>query len=347
VTWLHWILMFIFVELSYYWAHRMCHEWNVMWAGHNVHHSSDEYNLFTALRQSPIQSLLTPCFYLPFAFFMPLRLFVAHRGINTVYQFWIHTRFIGKMWWPIEYVFNTPSHHRVHHGRNPQYIDKNYGGTLIVFDRLFGTFEPEGEEVVYGITHMPKSWNPIVLQLHHLAECVNVIRHTPNWIRKLRVLLDLGPSYNWRVMHYEELEVKKEQLPHVTIELAELDRHPAAMPNREMEYYGGVQAAVCLFEMLVSGVIGKNWPTPERALVVSHLLFSMYTVSACIDRHWYAAYIEMLRAVSCLPLVYFFLGHTATLALGVTGVYALGCIAWVWRYQLGAKSEKKKTKKLH
>lgn len=117
-------------------------------SGHNVHHSSEEFNFFTALRQGILFGYLVPIFYLPFAFFFPVKLFAAHKGINTLYQFWIHTKLIGKLPAPIEYIFvdsylnlkmahcqNTPSHHRAHHGRNPQYIDKNFGGTLIIFDR--------------------------------------------------------------------------------------------------------------------------------------------------------------------------------------------------------------------
>ena len=132
--WWVWVVCFVGVDFFYYWFHRLAHEISVMWGGHIVHHQSEEYNLSVALRQGSFQALSSWIFYLPLAWmgFSPL-VFLVVAQFQTLYQFWIHTRLIGKMWWPIEYIFNTPSHHRVHHGINPQYIDKNHGGTLIIF----------------------------------------------------------------------------------------------------------------------------------------------------------------------------------------------------------------------
>eukprot|EP01119_Soliformovum_irregulare_P025239 TRINITY_DN9296_c0_g1_i3.p1 TRINITY_DN9296_c0_g1~~TRINITY_DN9296_c0_g1_i3.p1 ORF type:complete len:323 (-),score=45.33 TRINITY_DN9296_c0_g1_i3:643-1611(-) len=165
-----WWGMFFMAEFGYYWFHRFSHEWNSLWAGHVVHHSSEEYNLSTALRQGSISSAFSWVFYLLGAPFFPIRLYLVHIQFNTLYQFWIHTRAIDKLPWPIEYIFNTPSHHRVHHGRNARYIDKNYGGTLIIFDRIFGTFQAEDEDPKYGITYYLGSWNPFYLQFHHWTE---------------------------------------------------------------------------------------------------------------------------------------------------------------------------------
>lgn len=148
-----------------------------------VHHSSEEYNLSTALRQGFVQSLISWIFYLPFAFFFPVPLFSFHKQFNTLYQFWIHTRAIGKLG-PLEWILNTPSHHRVHHGKNPKYIDKNYGGTLIIFDRIFGTFEPEQEEVVYGITHKINTWDPIWHQIHQWYEIWEACKKTKGFWNK-------------------------------------------------------------------------------------------------------------------------------------------------------------------
>ncbi|KAI8488814.1 hypothetical protein Bbelb_333320 [Branchiostoma belcheri] len=135
---LTWWAAFIGVEFSYYWLHRMSHEANILWASHQVHHSSEDYNLTTALRQSSTQKLGTFfLFQLPMALLVPPAAFWVHREFNLLYQFWIHTELVTSLG-PLEYVLNTPSHHRVHHGRNPYCIDKNYGGTLIIFDRMFG-----------------------------------------------------------------------------------------------------------------------------------------------------------------------------------------------------------------
>lgn len=172
-----WLFLFIGVDFFYYWFHRLSHEVNALWAAHIVHHQSEEYNLTVALRQSWFQSGFAWIFYLPLAFagFEPI-MFLTVSAFNTLYQFWIHTRLIGNMG-PLEWIINTPSHHRVHHGSNPKYIDKNHGGTLIVWDRLFGTFQKEEEEVVYGITVPLASWNPVWANFHYWVELFRSARN--------------------------------------------------------------------------------------------------------------------------------------------------------------------------
>ena len=181
------LALFLGVDLAYYWFHRIAHEWNAPWAGHVVHHSSEEYNLTVALRQGALQSAFSWVFYLPLALlgFPPLW-FLAMSAFDTLYQFWIHTRVIGRLG-PLERVLNTPSHHRVHHARNPQYLDKNYAGALIIWDRMFGTFEPEVEEPVYGLTKPLNSWNPIWANLHMWADLWRDMRQAPRWRDGVRV----------------------------------------------------------------------------------------------------------------------------------------------------------------
>jgi len=332
-------VMFVVVELGYYWSHRMGHEWNLIWAGHNVHHSSDEYNLFTAFRQSPVFAAFAPVFYLPIALFMPLRLFAAHRGINTIYQFWIHTQFIGKLPSPIEFIFNTPSHHRVHHGRNSQYIDKNYGGTLIIFDRMFGTFEPEQEAVVYGITHMPATWNPFVVQLHHYYECWEVAKRTPGVLNKIRVFFDLGPAYNWRVLHYDEVIKHPVPAEPVTVDSADSRKLRLTMPNRPMRIYGYVHFVVELLQVGIFAVAHKHMEAADRYSVVAHILISMYALALCIEGIWYAPYVEALRGILTLGVFYHYLPRLKLLAnvqapaLAVAAAFTLASIVWVLLYQ--------------
>lgn len=160
--WWTWAILFVSVDFFYYWFHRSTHEVSLFWGTHIVHHQSEEYNLSVALRQSATQMFLSNLFYLPLAFvgFSPVAFFTMSTFV-TLYQFWIHTRAIDKLHPVFEYIFNTPSHHRVHHGQNPKYLDKNHGGTLILFDRWFGTFQKEEEEVVYGVTVPLRSWNPV------------------------------------------------------------------------------------------------------------------------------------------------------------------------------------------
>lgn len=166
VGWWQWIVVMIAVDFLYYWFHRMSHEVRFLWASHVIHHSSRRYNLATAVRQSWTAHFATLIFYLPLVFlgFHPVLVFAA-KSINLIYQFFIHTELVRKMGW-LEWVLNTPSHHRVHHGTNIQYLDRNYGGILIIWDRLFGSFEPEVEKVEYGILKNIESHNPLYIATH-------------------------------------------------------------------------------------------------------------------------------------------------------------------------------------
>ncbi|MEQ8350347.1 MAG: sterol desaturase family protein [Leptospiraceae bacterium] len=178
---------FIAFDFFYYWAHRMSHEMNFLWAGHVVHHQSEEFNLTVALRQPAFHQLFTWIFFLPLAFLgIHPALLVAIGEISLIYQFWIHTRLIGNLG-ILEWVLNTPSHHRVHHGRNPEYIDKNHGGTLILWDRLFGTFQKEEQEPVYGIVKPFRSYNPLWSNLHYWKEILDLAKRAPTLKEKLLI----------------------------------------------------------------------------------------------------------------------------------------------------------------
>ncbi len=185
---LYWLGLFLLTDLAYYWAHRMSHEVNLFWGGHVVHHQSEEYNLSVALRQSSFQVVWTFAFSLPIALlgFNTLD-FALISALNTLYQFWIHTETINKMGW-FEHVFNTPSHHRVHHGRNPKYIDKNHAGSLIIWDKMFGTFQAEEERPIYGITKPIKSWNAVWANFSHYSEMGNDLKRIPVYADKVKYL---------------------------------------------------------------------------------------------------------------------------------------------------------------
>ncbi len=187
-TWWTWVLLFLGVDFFYYWFHRMSHEINALWAAHIVHHQSEDYNLSVALRQSWFQGWFSWAFYLPLALigFDPI-MFATVNSFNTLYQFWIHTTTIKTMG-PLEWVINTPSHHRVHHGSNPKYIDKNHAGSLIIWDRFFGTFQKEEEKVIYGITKPLGSWNPVWANLHYWQELWKLSKQCEG-LDKIRVFL--------------------------------------------------------------------------------------------------------------------------------------------------------------
>ena len=192
---LTWVALLLLDDLAYYWFHRVSHESRFFWASHVVHHSSEHYNLSTALRQTWV-----PMTYFPFWLALPLLGFapwmvLLAQSWSLIYQFWIHTERVGRLPRWAEAVLNTPSHHRVHHGSNEQYLDKNYAGILIVWDRLFGTFEPEGERVRYGLTTNIRTFDPLRVAFGEYHALARDVRAAHGWRTRAQVLLR-GPG--WR-----------------------------------------------------------------------------------------------------------------------------------------------------
>jgi sterol desaturase/sphingolipid hydroxylase (fatty acid hydroxylase superfamily) len=180
-----WVMLIFAEDLCYYWFHRVCHEVRFFWATHVVHHSSVRYTLSTALRQS------WTALFAGFAFWLPLPLLgfrpenvLLMTSFSLLYQYWIHTETIGKLG-PIEWIFNTPSHHRVHHGSNRQYLDRNHAGIFILWDRLFGTYERERARVVYGLTKNLHTFNLAKVGFHDVAAVVHDVRRAPTLGAKL------------------------------------------------------------------------------------------------------------------------------------------------------------------
>jgi sterol desaturase/sphingolipid hydroxylase (fatty acid hydroxylase superfamily) len=180
-TWWAWVLAFFADDISYYVFHRTSHECRLWWASHVVHHSSQRYNLGTALRQTWTGSLYSFVFWMwmPIIGFPPVMI-LTMQAISLLYQFWIHTELVKTMG-PLEWVFNTPSHHRVHHGSNAEYLDKNHGGTLIVWDRLLRTFVKEEQPVVYGLTKNIETFNPLRIAFHEWVDIVRDLKSAQNW----------------------------------------------------------------------------------------------------------------------------------------------------------------------
>lgn len=181
--WPLWIGAFIGVDFLYYWWHRSSHRVNLLWAAHVVHHQSEDYNLAVALRQAIFTALTSMPFYWPLAILgVPPIVFFTCSALNTLYQFWIHTRLIGKMG-PLEWILNTPSHHRVHHGIDPTYIDKNHAGVFIIWDRLFGTFVEEKQAPTYGVVEAFPARDPIRANLEPYAKLLRRVGTLEGWER--------------------------------------------------------------------------------------------------------------------------------------------------------------------
>jgi sterol desaturase/sphingolipid hydroxylase (fatty acid hydroxylase superfamily) len=196
--WWAWVLLFFLDDFIYYWFHRFNHQVRLMWAGHVSHHSAIKMNFATALRQGVGERLHKYIFWLPLPLlgFDPLMIFTMISW-NLFYQYWLHTELIGRLPQWYEFVFNTPSHHRVHHASNISYLDCNHGGVLIIWDRMFGSFsrEMDDEEVVYGLTHNITTLNPLVVATHEYRAIFNDVFRAKNWRDKLAYLF-LAPGWS-------------------------------------------------------------------------------------------------------------------------------------------------------
>ena len=184
-VWWFWPLLILCDDFCYYWFHRTSHEVRLFWAGHVNHHSAQSYNLSTALRQSWTSPFYTFVFWIPMPLlgFNPVWILLAE-AISLLYQFFIHTEAVDKLG-PLEWVFNTPSHHRVHHATNPKYLDRNHGGILIIWDRIFGTFVRETERPTYGLTKNLTTHNLIVVAFHDWWAMLGEIARAKTWRGRL------------------------------------------------------------------------------------------------------------------------------------------------------------------
>jgi len=283
--WLAAMLLFLGVDCAYYWFHRIAHLYNAPWAGHVVHHSSEDYNLAVALRQGTFQGVFSWVFYLPLALVgFPPPWFAAMLSFDVLYQFWIHTRTIGKLG-PLEWVFNTPSHHRVHHARNPKYLDKNYAGTLIIWDRMFGTFQPEEEEPVYGLTKPLNSWNPLWANLHVWRDLCRDAWLAPRWVDKLRIWI---MPQGWRPEGLPPNPIVPE-VTHQTVV-----RYDTQVP-RGLNAYALVHFLAALILAVGLLAAGKSLPRGELVVAAVLVLWALLNIGGIFDHRRWALPSELLR----------------------------------------------------
>ncbi len=318
-TLLNWLLLFIGVDFFYYWFHRASHEVNFLWAAHIVHHQSEDYNLSVALRQSWLQGLFSWVFYLPLAIvgFDPI-MFLTISSFNTLYQFWIHTQTIKSLG-PLEWFLNTPAHHRVHHGSNLKYIDRNHGGTLIIWDRLFGTFQKEEEEVVYGITKPLKSWNPVWANVHYWSELSEMALKTNSWTDRLRIFLKppgWQPKEQGGFAHPAEPDKKNYK------------KYDASVSVHMMWYvlFQFVFALVLAVMLLFKGGSANIW---QLIVTVAYIIFTLVICGGIMDKKIWNYQAELVRiSVGLLLPVAFIMAESfegfflwALLYVSISGIW--------------------------
>ena len=301
-TWYIWILCYLVHDFFYYLFHLISHKVSIVWGSHEPHHSSEEFNYSVALRQGAFQTFFSsPLFFIMALLgFHPVTWLICGQ-INLIYQFLPHTRLIGKMWWPIEFLFSTPSHHRVHHARNPKYLDKNFAGTFIIWDRMFGTFKEEEEEPVYGLIKPLNSWNPIWGQVKNWVELFKKVKSMPGFSNKIKAIF-LGPSWH----------------PSEEVILPEVNR------ESYVKYDHGVKGLKKNIYLIVSYLFCSNiflyfdlltQTNFEKGLVIFYLVFSLFNIGTLFYNTTWAKRLELVRIIFCtlVGLLYSFVFLKSTI----------------------------------
>lgn len=291
-----WVFAFVLYDFCYYWLHRFGHERNILWAAHSVHHQSEDYNLSTALRQTSTGFLLSWIFYLPLAVAgVPLLVFVSVAALNLLYQFWVHTRHIPKLGW-FEWFFVSPSNHRAHHAQNALYMDRNYGGVFIIWDRLFGSFQEEddNEPVIFGVTTPLASWNPIWANLQFYAQLWEDARRTESYWDKLRIWF---MRTGWRPADV------RAKYPLAKPDLSQFRKFEVALDVRQQVY---VVLQFSVYVALGSYLMNLENSLPTGALVLGWgaIAFGLFVLGAALENRPWALKLEAVRLLSNLPLVW-------------------------------------------
>ncbi|MAO15313.1 sterol desaturase family protein [Muricauda ruestringensis] len=312
-TWLVWVVAFIALDFAGYWNHRLSHHINFFWNQHVIHHSSEEFNLACALRQ-PISNLLGyyALLLIPAALMgVPHQVIAILAPIHLFAQFWYHTQHIGKLG-VLEYVIVTPSQHRVHHAINPEYIDKNLGQIFCVWDRIFGTFQEELDEVPpqYGVLKPANTWNPIVINFQHLWRLIQDAWRTKNYWDKLRIwFMPTG----WRPKDV------KEKYPIRIIENVYNFRKYRQEATSSLKGYALFQLIVTTFLMLFMFYNYSDIGFDGLLLFGAFIFVGIYGYTTLMDRKNYAVWIEVVRGLGGLVLIFFtndWFGIDNYLALG-------------------------------
>jgi alkylglycerol monooxygenase len=272
-SWYGVLLALVFYDFCYYWLHRAGHRSAVFWAAHVVHHQSQHYNLSTALRQTSSGALLGWIFYVPMAIAgVPPLIFGIVALIDLLYQFWVHTEQVGKLGW-FDRVFCSPSNHRVHHAVNDDYLDRNYGGILVLWDRLFGTFREEDEKCVYGTRGPLNSWDPLWANAEVYWALLKDSWHTRHWADKVRVWFK---PPGWR-----SLDVAA-RFPKPAFDLAQVRRFDPPV-SRAVLWFAAVQFVLLLLGVSAVLWFAESWPNLEIAVWSAALAAGYWALGAVLQ----------------------------------------------------------------
>ena len=319
LNWFTFILLLLGVDFVFYWVHRWGHAINIMWAAHSPHHSAEEMNFFVAVRASVTQRLSSFMFFWVLAVvgFKPADIYMVV-AIHLFIAFFHHTELVYKLWKPIEWLFTTPSHHRVHHGVNTQYLDRNFGEFLIVWDRMFGSFEEEKEKPVYGILDHPKSWNPIFINFHYFIILWKNAVAAPFWWDKIRIWF-MPSGWIPRGLPQKEKPVITEE-NHVRF-------RPPMFARAHL--YLVVQCALGV--VLMMGVISDvfAWSGVEKWLGAGLLWWQIVNWGGILEAKSWVSISEPLRAVTTAVAVVVFSSLTAP-SFALVAIVAAATYSVLW-----------------
>jgi sterol desaturase/sphingolipid hydroxylase (fatty acid hydroxylase superfamily) len=320
-----WALAAIAWDFLYYWFHRFSHEISILWAAHAVHHQSEDYNLSTALRQTSTGFLFGWVFYLPlFLIGFPLEIVLTVNAVNLLYQFWVHTQLIRSLG-PLERVMMTPSHHRVHHAQNERYIDKNYGGMFIIWDRMFGTYEPESDEepVIFGIRKPLESWNPFWANLQVYDYLLFDARKAKRWQDKIGVWFH---RTGWRPADVEEAYPKRSS------DLQRFEKFDPPIATT-MSRYAIAQFVVAIIVILWIGDVYAKEGAQAVLIPCIGLWLLLLSLGLLNEGRASARALEFLRLFVVVPLLLWLLNMSvttvSTVAWLLTAAYVLGSAMWL------------------
>jgi sterol desaturase/sphingolipid hydroxylase (fatty acid hydroxylase superfamily) len=288
-----WLIAMLAWDFCYYWSHRCGHEISILWAAHAVHHQSEDYNLSTALRQTSTGFLFNWIFYLPlFVIGFPPEVLITVNALNLIYQFWVHTQFVGKLGW-FDRVFVTPSNHRVHHAQNEIYIDRNYGGILVLWDRLFGSFQQELDEepVVFGVRKPLSSWNPFWANLQVYAYLWFDAVRTRRWRDKIGIWFR---RTGWRP---QDVALR---YPKTRSDLQSFRKFDPVVPAA-LRYYVLGQFMVAVLGVLGIGMLYAGHGPGAVAIPCLLLWAQLYTLALLNEARKHAQAFELARLVVLLP----------------------------------------------
>jgi alkylglycerol monooxygenase len=318
-----WLIAFIGVDLAYYWWHRLSHEVNFLWAIHVVHHQSEDYNLAVALRQAWFSVVSSWPFYLPIVLLgvSPVVL-LTMEAISTLYQFWIHTRTIGKLGF-LEKIINTPSLHRVHHGRNYEYLDKNYAAILVIWDQIFGTYKEEGDEPLYGTVKPYTSWNPVWANFYYWVELWRWARKAPHFIDKFKIWIKF-PGWLPRDVEYIPSDSALSDKP---------IRYDTQIPM-------GLNLYIAVNFLIVSSVIFSvlmNWFGSGllKVIVVAAIIVTVAAWGGLFEKKSWAFFYELARlaVLAAISISYAISDQSWLPLMAVTMLALAGQAYWLLRYR--------------